>query len=243
MAAFVDVVAGSVGEAGRWVHHGLTSSDVLDTALGLQLSQAGIVLVGGAADYRDALIRRAREHVDTLCVGRTHGVHAEPTTFGVKLAGFAFEAAPQPAPARAGRRGGVGGRAVGRGRHLRRQRPRGRGGRAEAAGPRARGGVDPGRAARPPRRAARGDRARGRRARALRDRGAPPPAHGGARGRGAVPRRRAEGLVGDAAQAQPDRVRAHHRDRPAAARIRAGRASRTWRSGTSATSRTRRWSA
>jgi adenylosuccinate lyase len=92
VAAFVDVVAGSVGEAGRWVHHGLTSSDVLDTALGLQLSQAGMVLVGGAADYRNALVRRAREHVDTLCVGRTHGVHAEPTTFGVKLAGFAFEA-------------------------------------------------------------------------------------------------------------------------------------------------------
>ena len=92
VAAFVDVVAGSVGEAGRWVHHGLTSSDVLDTALALQLSQAGMILVGGAVDYKAALIRRAREHVDTLCVGRTHGVHAEPTTFGVKLAGFAFEA-------------------------------------------------------------------------------------------------------------------------------------------------------
>jgi adenylosuccinate lyase len=92
VAAFVDVVASSVGEAGRWVHHGLTSSDVLDTGLALQLSQAAMVLVGGAHDYRDALIRRAREHVDTLCVGRTHGVHAEPTTFGVKLAGFAFEA-------------------------------------------------------------------------------------------------------------------------------------------------------
>jgi adenylosuccinate lyase len=92
VAAFVDVVAGSVGEAGRWVHHGLTSSDVLDTALALQLSQAGMILVGGAADYKAALIRRARENVDTLCVGRTHGVHAEPTTFGVKLAGFAFEA-------------------------------------------------------------------------------------------------------------------------------------------------------
>jgi adenylosuccinate lyase len=92
VAAFVDVVAASVGDAGRWVHHGLTSSDVLDTALGLQLSQAGLLLVGGAADYRDALVRRAREHAATLCVGRTHGVHAEPTTFGVKLAGFAFEA-------------------------------------------------------------------------------------------------------------------------------------------------------
>ena len=92
VAAFVDVVAESVGEAGRWVHHGLTSSDVLDTALALQLAEAGAVLVEGARAYRDALVRRAREQVDTLCVGRTHGVHAEPTTFGLKLAGFAFEA-------------------------------------------------------------------------------------------------------------------------------------------------------
>jgi adenylosuccinate lyase len=92
MASFVDVVADSVGEAGRWVHHGLTSSDVLDTALALQLAQAGLILVGGARTYRDALVRRAREHVDTICVGRTHGIQAEPTTFGVKLAGFAFEA-------------------------------------------------------------------------------------------------------------------------------------------------------
>jgi adenylosuccinate lyase len=92
VAAFVDVVGASVGEAGRWVHHGLTSSDVLDTALGVQLAQASLMLAGAARDLRDALIRRAREHVDTLCVGRTHGVHAEPTTFGVKLAGYAFEA-------------------------------------------------------------------------------------------------------------------------------------------------------
>jgi adenylosuccinate lyase len=92
VAAFVDVLAESVGEAGRWVHHGLTSSDVLDTALALQLSQAGLILCGGAADYRNALVRRAREHAGTICVGRTHGIQAEPTTFGVKLAGFAFEA-------------------------------------------------------------------------------------------------------------------------------------------------------
>ncbi|MGI8946175.1 MAG: adenylosuccinate lyase [Thermoleophilaceae bacterium] len=92
VAAFVDVVAGSVGAAGRWVHHGLTSSDVLDTALALQLTRAGALLLEGARGYRDALVRRAREHVTTLCVGRTHGVHAEPTTFGVKLAGLAFEA-------------------------------------------------------------------------------------------------------------------------------------------------------
>ena len=92
VAAFVDVVAAAVGEQGRWVHHGLTSSDVLDTALGLQIRQAGQILVEGARGYRDALVAQARAHVDTLCVGRTHGIHAEPTTFGVKLAGFAFEA-------------------------------------------------------------------------------------------------------------------------------------------------------
>ena len=92
VAAFVDVVAGSVGDAGRWIHHGLTSSDVLDTALALQVRAAGELLCAGLRAYRDALCRRAREHVGTLCVGRTHGVHAEPTTFGVKLAGFAFEA-------------------------------------------------------------------------------------------------------------------------------------------------------
>jgi len=92
VAAFVDVVAASVGEDGRWIHYGLTSSDVLDTALGLQLKQAGVILMSGAQAYRDALVRRAREHVDTICVGRTHGIQAEPTTFGVKLAGFAFEA-------------------------------------------------------------------------------------------------------------------------------------------------------
>jgi adenylosuccinate lyase len=92
VAAFVDVVAETVGPAGRWVHHGLTSSDVLDTALALQLRQAGLILIAGARDFRNALAGAAREHAGTLCVGRTHGIHAEPTTFGVKLAGFAFEA-------------------------------------------------------------------------------------------------------------------------------------------------------
>src|SRR5437868_8973647 len=92
VAAFVDVVAQSVGPEGRWVHHGLTSSDVLDTALALQLRAAGRILADGARRYRDALAARAVEFRDTLCAGRTHGVHAEPTTFGLKLAGFAFEA-------------------------------------------------------------------------------------------------------------------------------------------------------
>jgi adenylosuccinate lyase len=92
VAAFVDVLAQSAGEAGRWIHFGLTSSDVLDTALALQLRDAGAQILPGASALVAALVRRAREHVDTLCAGRTHGMHAEPTTFGVKLAGFAFEA-------------------------------------------------------------------------------------------------------------------------------------------------------
>ena len=92
VAAFVDVVAGSIGEEGRWIHYGLTSSDVLDTALAVQLGAAGEILVEGALAYRNALVERAFEFRDTLCVGRTHGVHAEPTTFGLRLAGFAFEA-------------------------------------------------------------------------------------------------------------------------------------------------------
>jgi adenylosuccinate lyase len=92
VAAFVDVLSASAGAAGRWIHFGLTSSDVLDTALALQLRAASEVIVPGAQALVLALANRAREHVETLCVGRTHGVHAEPTTFGVKLAGFAFEA-------------------------------------------------------------------------------------------------------------------------------------------------------
>jgi adenylosuccinate lyase len=92
VAAFVDVVAASVGDAGRWIHYGLTSYDVVDNALALQLKEAGSIIVPGARAYRDSLVRRAREFADTLCVGRTHGVHAEPTTFGLKLASLAFEA-------------------------------------------------------------------------------------------------------------------------------------------------------
>jgi adenylosuccinate lyase len=90
VAAFVDVLSASAGDSGRWIHFGLTSSDVLDTALALQLRAAGEVVLPGARELADALADRAREHVDTVCVGRTHGVHAEPTTFGIKLAGFAF---------------------------------------------------------------------------------------------------------------------------------------------------------
>jgi len=92
VAAFVDVLAASAGPAGRWIHFGLTSSDVLDTALALQLRAAGERLIAGAWELYRALAEQARAHVDTVCTGRTHGVHAEPTTFGIKLAGYAMEA-------------------------------------------------------------------------------------------------------------------------------------------------------
>jgi adenylosuccinate lyase len=92
VAAFVDVLQRGAGLAGRWIHFGLTSSDVLDTALALQLQSAGEIVLAGARELVGVLADRAREHVDTVCVGRTHGIHAEPTTFGLKLAGFAFEA-------------------------------------------------------------------------------------------------------------------------------------------------------
>jgi adenylosuccinate lyase len=91
-AAFVDVLAASAGPAGRWIHHGLTSSDVLDTGLALQLRRVGELVLPDSRRLVEAFASKAREHVDTLCVGRTHGIHAEPTTFGIKLAGFAFEA-------------------------------------------------------------------------------------------------------------------------------------------------------
>ena len=76
VAAFVDVLGASAGEAGRWIHFGLTSSDVLDTALALQLRRAGEPIQKGARAFAAALATQAREHAQTLCVGRTHGVHA-----------------------------------------------------------------------------------------------------------------------------------------------------------------------
>ena len=91
VAAFVDAVAGDLGADGRWLHYGLTSSDVLDTALALQVREAGQLIVEGIERALETVARRAEEHRDTVMVGRTHGVHAEPITFGAKLAGWAFE--------------------------------------------------------------------------------------------------------------------------------------------------------
>ena len=91
VVAFVENVRENVGEAGRHIHYGLTSSDVLDTATAVSLRDAGDLLVEGIGRLTATVKRRAIEHRETLMAGRTHGVHAEPTTFGLKLAGWAFE--------------------------------------------------------------------------------------------------------------------------------------------------------
>jgi adenylosuccinate lyase len=90
VAAFVDAVAATLGDDGRWLHYGLTSSDVLDTALSLAVQEAGALVLEGIERAFEAVASRAEQHRETICMGRTHGVHAEPTTFGLKLAGWAF---------------------------------------------------------------------------------------------------------------------------------------------------------
>jgi adenylosuccinate lyase len=89
--AFVSQVAESVGEEGRYLHLGLTSSDVVDTALALQCRAASDLILAALDELIAVVVARAREHVGTLIMGRTHGVHAEPMTFGLKLASWAFE--------------------------------------------------------------------------------------------------------------------------------------------------------
>jgi adenylosuccinate lyase len=91
LAAFVDAVGAELGPEGRWFHYGLTSSDVVDTALALQVRDGGALLLEGLERALAAVVRRAEEHRGTPMVGRTHGIHAEPITFGAKLAGWAFE--------------------------------------------------------------------------------------------------------------------------------------------------------
>ncbi len=85
--AFLTSVAEYVGEDARFVHQGMTSSDVLDTCFAVQLTQASDLLLADLDAVLAALKKRALEHQDTLCIGRSHGIHAEPTTFGIKLAG------------------------------------------------------------------------------------------------------------------------------------------------------------
>ena len=89
--AFLTNLANHVGPEARFIHQGLTSSDVLDTGFAVQLDRAGALLEKGVDAVAAALRRRAFEHKQTLCVGRSHGVHAEPTSFGLKLAGHYAE--------------------------------------------------------------------------------------------------------------------------------------------------------
>jgi adenylosuccinate lyase len=89
--AFLTNLAEHVGEEARFVHQGMTSSDVLDTCLAVQLKQAADLLIADLDALLAVLERRAREHKDTVCIGRSHGIHAEPTTFGLKLAGHYAE--------------------------------------------------------------------------------------------------------------------------------------------------------
>ena len=91
VTAFLKSVADSLGDEGRWVHLGLTSQDVWDTATALQLRDSATLLEDDLHALREVLEARALEFKDTLCIGRTHGVHAEPTTFGLKLAGWVSE--------------------------------------------------------------------------------------------------------------------------------------------------------
>ncbi|MFC1610606.1 adenylosuccinate lyase [Myxococcota bacterium] len=92
VVAFVRAISESVGEpASRHLHRGLTSSDVVDTALALAMRESVDVTIAAAKDLREVIGRRAREHKITPCAGRTHGIHAEPTTFGLRLAGWYTE--------------------------------------------------------------------------------------------------------------------------------------------------------
>ena len=105
VAAFVDVVQEAIGPpAGTWVHYGLTSSDVVDTSLSSTLVHAADLLVEASTELVHVLRRRALEFRDTPMVGRTHGIHAEPTTFGAKLALWALHADRDRARLRAARR-------------------------------------------------------------------------------------------------------------------------------------------
>src|ERR671912_1193135 len=101
--AFTTAVAEKVGPAARWLHFGLTSSDVVDTAQSVQMRQACDLIIRGVAGAMDAVRVRAEEHRRTPMIGRTHGVHAEPMTFGVKLALWYAELARDVERVRRGR--------------------------------------------------------------------------------------------------------------------------------------------
>ena len=91
LMAFVRNLSENVGESGRWIHFGVTSYDVIDTALGMMLRDSCDVLLASAENLREQIARLAREHENTVMIGRTHGIHAEPITFGFKTANWHAE--------------------------------------------------------------------------------------------------------------------------------------------------------
>ena len=183
LAAFVDAVAEQARDAtARWLHYGLTSSDVLDTATALQVREAGALLLVQLDRALEAVVRRAEEHRETVMAGRTHGVHAEPITFGAKLAGWAFELdrdrerlARALEGMRVGKLAGAVGTYGGGDPEVERLA-------CERLGLVPGAGGDPGRPPRPPRRAPLRARPLRRVPGALRHRDPPPRPNGGARG-------------------------------------------------------------
>ena len=151
--AFLTNLAEHVGPEARFVHQGMTSSDVLDTCLAVQLARAADLLDAGIGALMDALERRAREHRLTPCIGRSHGIHAEPTTFGLKMAQATMPSSIAQPCARiaAAREGNCGVRDFRRGGDLCQYRPaRLRRMSPNALGLADRADFDPDRAARPP---------------------------------------------------------------------------------------------
>ena len=237
--AFLTHLSEIVGPEARFMHSGMTSSDVLDTCFNVQLVRAADILITDIDALLAALKRRAFEHKLTPTVGRSHGIHAEPTTFGLKLAYAYAEFARAKERLVAARKevatcaisGAVG--------TFAQVDPRVEAHVAKAMGLERRAGLDPDHPARPPRHVFR-DAGRGRLLdRAARHRNPPPAAHRSAGSR-RVLLREAEGLLGHAAQAQSGAVGEPHRACPHGARLMPCPPWRTWRCGTSATSRIRR---
>ncbi len=130
--AFTTAVAEKVGPSARWLHFGLTSSDVIDTAQALQMREACDLVLADVDALCEAVRARAEEHRRTPMIGRTHGVHAEPITFGLKLLLWYDELRRDRRRRGAGARDDRRGQDLGRRRHLRPSRPRDRGERLRA---------------------------------------------------------------------------------------------------------------
>ncbi len=242
--AFTTAVAETLKSQGldsqsRWLHYGLTSNDIVDTAQALQVKEASGHIRRGLVALADVLKRRALEFKHTPTIGRTHGIHAEPTTFGLKLLNWYAEVernlARFDAAAEDMRVGKLSG-AVGTFGHLESKTRRKN---LRAPGPQARARSHPGDPARPARGLHLHAGHHRQHARQNRRRGPPPAAHRSARGAGVL-QRKAEGLLGHAAQEEPDYFRSRSAAWPAFFAAMPRPPSRTSRCGMSATSPTRR---